>query len=174
MSYYFFMHARLNFERGARLALAGTIQFAASLQAAREQLAPDFPALAVPQSRPLSPGEPTSAHYGADPHPLGRVHTSGEWAITRWIPDVAVVVYTGCSRFPTMPGTFPPPGSRGKRGTAYPRPVYPFLISQSCIFPPGIFPANVDTPMMPLFCACQRSRRAARCHPMSLHLRNIA
>ncbi len=36
--------------------LAGTIQFAASLQAVREQLAPLFPSLAVPQSRPLSPG----------------------------------------------------------------------------------------------------------------------
>ena len=36
--------------------MAGTIQFAASLQMARQQLADDFPALAVPQSKPLSPG----------------------------------------------------------------------------------------------------------------------
>ncbi|EIE19179.1 hypothetical protein COCSUDRAFT_19880 [Coccomyxa subellipsoidea C-169] len=47
----------LNFEPGARLVLAGTIQFAASIQTAREQLAPHFPSLAIPQSRPLSPGE---------------------------------------------------------------------------------------------------------------------
>lgn len=36
--------------------MAGTIQFAASLQLAREQLASAFPALAVPQAKPLSPG----------------------------------------------------------------------------------------------------------------------
>ena len=47
---------RLNFEAGSRLAMAGTIQFAASLQLAREQLAGAFPALAVPQAKPLSPG----------------------------------------------------------------------------------------------------------------------
>jgi len=48
---------RHNFEPGARLVLAGTIQFASSLQAARQALAADFPALAVPQAKPLSPGE---------------------------------------------------------------------------------------------------------------------
>jgi len=48
---------RASFAPGARLALAGTIQFAAAVAAARAQLAPDFPALAVPQSKPLSPGE---------------------------------------------------------------------------------------------------------------------
>ena len=47
---------RLNFPAGSRLALAGTIQFAASLQLARAALAEDFPALAVPQAKPLSPG----------------------------------------------------------------------------------------------------------------------
>ena len=47
---------RLNFRPEQKLALAGTIQFAASLQTAREQLSPLFPSLAVPQSRPLSPG----------------------------------------------------------------------------------------------------------------------
>ena len=47
---------RLNFEPSMRLVLAGTIQFAASLQAAREQLAPCYASLRVPQSRPLSPG----------------------------------------------------------------------------------------------------------------------
>ena len=49
-------HCRLNFDPAMRLVLAGTIQFAASLQAAREQLAPDYASLRVPQSRPLSPG----------------------------------------------------------------------------------------------------------------------
>ncbi|KAK9838131.1 hypothetical protein WJX81_003166 [Elliptochloris bilobata] len=48
---------RLNFQTGSRLAMAGTIQFAASLQLARRQLADVFPALAVPQAKPLSPGE---------------------------------------------------------------------------------------------------------------------
>ncbi|BDA49582.1 2-(3-amino-3-carboxypropyl)histidine synthase subunit 1 [Coccomyxa sp. Obi] len=48
---------KLNFEPGMRLVMAGTIQFAASIQVAREQLAPHFPSLAIPQSRPLSPGE---------------------------------------------------------------------------------------------------------------------
>jgi 2-(3-amino-3-carboxypropyl)histidine synthase len=46
-----------NFPRGARLALAGTIQFAGALAAARAALAADFPALAAPQAKPLSPGE---------------------------------------------------------------------------------------------------------------------
>jgi 2-(3-amino-3-carboxypropyl)histidine synthase len=46
-----------NFAAGARLVLAGTIQFASSIQAARAALAPAFPALLVPQARPLSPGE---------------------------------------------------------------------------------------------------------------------
>lgn len=52
---------RLNFKPEQKLALAGTIQFAASLQTVREQLGPLFPSLAVPQSRPLSPGAFTSA-----------------------------------------------------------------------------------------------------------------
>lgn len=55
------LHCRLNFEPGTRLVTAGTIQFAASIQAAREQLAPQFPSLAIPQSRPLSPGDPSNA-----------------------------------------------------------------------------------------------------------------
>ena len=49
---------RLNFDASMRLALAGTIQFTASLQAAHEQLAPAYASLRVPQSRPLSPGAP--------------------------------------------------------------------------------------------------------------------
>ncbi|CAK0783436.1 hypothetical protein CVIRNUC_006635 [Coccomyxa viridis] len=48
---------KLNFQPEQKLALAGTIQFAASLQAVREQLSPLFSSLSVPQSRPLSPGE---------------------------------------------------------------------------------------------------------------------
>lgn len=48
---------RLNFERGSRLVIAGTIQFASSIQAARRELAGDYPSLAVPQAKPLSPGE---------------------------------------------------------------------------------------------------------------------
>ena len=48
---------RLTFPPGSRLLLAGTIQFASSLQAARAALAGAYPSLAVPQARPLSPGE---------------------------------------------------------------------------------------------------------------------
>ena len=48
---------RANFAPGARLALAGTIQFAAAVHAARAALAADYPSLTVPQAKPLSPGE---------------------------------------------------------------------------------------------------------------------
>eukprot|EP00850_Spirogloea_muscicola_P009510 SM000053S17467 [mRNA] locus=s53:559680:560657:- [translate_table: standard] len=48
---------RRNFECGARLMLAGTIQFSTALQAARAALADDFPSLRIPQAKPLSPGE---------------------------------------------------------------------------------------------------------------------
>ena len=52
------MHAcRLNFTPGERLILAGTIQFAAAIQAAKQRLAHEFPSLQIPQSRPLSPGK---------------------------------------------------------------------------------------------------------------------
>lgn len=50
--------SRLNFQAGSKLALAGTIQFAGSIQAARQQLATAFPSLGVPQAKPLSPGKP--------------------------------------------------------------------------------------------------------------------
>jgi hypothetical protein len=40
-----------------RLALAGTIQFGSAIHAVRAELATEYPALAVPQSKPLSPGE---------------------------------------------------------------------------------------------------------------------
>lgn len=46
-----------NFQTDSRLVLAGTIQFASSMQAARAALVDVFPNIAVPQSRPLSPGE---------------------------------------------------------------------------------------------------------------------
>ena len=54
---------RLNFRPEQKLALAGTIQFAASLQTVREQLSPLFPSFAVPQSRPLSPGASSLAKF---------------------------------------------------------------------------------------------------------------
>ncbi len=50
------MACRLNFEEGKHLALAGTIQFATAIQSAKRLLAASYPSLAVPQSRPLSPG----------------------------------------------------------------------------------------------------------------------
>eukprot|EP00854_Cymbomonas_tetramitiformis_P027950 gene27950-34553_t len=48
---------RHNFPAGTRLALAGTIQFASALHEVRAALSEDFPALTVPQAKPLSPGE---------------------------------------------------------------------------------------------------------------------
>lgn len=48
---------RDNFPREARLVLAGTIQFAPALHSVRETLAAEYPHLAVPQAKPLSPGE---------------------------------------------------------------------------------------------------------------------
>lgn len=47
----------LNFKPGAKLAVAGTIQFSSAIQLARQRLAAAFPALAVPKCKPLSPGE---------------------------------------------------------------------------------------------------------------------
>mmetsp|Transcript_11747 Transcript_11747/g.21208 ORF Transcript_11747/g.21208 Transcript_11747/m.21208 type:complete len:475 (-) Transcript_11747:115-1539(-) len=48
---------RLNFEPHMRLILAGTIQFASSMQEARVALAETHPNIVVPQAKPLSPGE---------------------------------------------------------------------------------------------------------------------
>jgi len=48
---------RHNFEPAQRLALAGTIQFASSMQEARVALAETHPNIVVPQAKPLSPGE---------------------------------------------------------------------------------------------------------------------
>ncbi|RCH84330.1 Diphthamide biosynthesis protein 1 [Rhizopus azygosporus] len=45
-----------NFEKGKRLCLVGTIQFAAALQASKASLEQDF-TVTIPQSKPLSPGE---------------------------------------------------------------------------------------------------------------------
>ena len=51
------LYCRYNFEPGSRLILAGTIQFASSIQLAKQQLAADYPSLVIPQSKPLSPGD---------------------------------------------------------------------------------------------------------------------
>lgn len=40
---------RHNFEPGTRLLLAGTIQFASSIQAAKRELAADYPSITIPQ-----------------------------------------------------------------------------------------------------------------------------
>ncbi|XP_044129925.1 2-(3-amino-3-carboxypropyl)histidine synthase subunit 1-like, partial [Bufo gargarizans] len=47
---------RFNFARGTSLAFVSTIQFVSALQAAVQDLRPDYKVL-VPQSKPLSPGE---------------------------------------------------------------------------------------------------------------------
>ncbi|KAL4430651.1 hypothetical protein ABPG75_005907 [Micractinium tetrahymenae] len=53
---HFVASVRHNFPAGSRLVLAGTIQFASCIQAARQQLEAEYE-ITVPQSRPLSPGE---------------------------------------------------------------------------------------------------------------------
>ena len=53
---------RFNFEPGSHLILAGTIQFASSIQLAKQQLAGDYPSLVIPQSKPLSPGQQACTH----------------------------------------------------------------------------------------------------------------
>eukprot|EP00879_Flechtneria_rotunda_P019490 GHRR01020469.1.p1 GENE.GHRR01020469.1~~GHRR01020469.1.p1 ORF type:complete len:341 (+),score=109.08 GHRR01020469.1:153-1175(+) len=40
-----------------RLILAGTIQFSSAIQLAKQRLAAEYPSLAIPKCRPLSPGE---------------------------------------------------------------------------------------------------------------------
>lgn len=45
-----------NFEKGKKLVLVATIQFATALQASREPLQQDYEVL-IPQAKPLSPGE---------------------------------------------------------------------------------------------------------------------
>ena len=46
-----------NFKHGSKLILAGTIQFASAIQETRTALVEKYPSLAVPQAKPLSPGE---------------------------------------------------------------------------------------------------------------------
>ena len=48
---------KANFNPSARLLVAGTIQFAPALRAARAALQPVFASVTLPQSHPLSPGE---------------------------------------------------------------------------------------------------------------------
>lgn len=52
---------KFNFpDTDAKLVLVGTIQFASSLYAAKQELIGFYPNISVPQARPLSPG--TLAH----------------------------------------------------------------------------------------------------------------
>ena len=48
---------RVNFPPGARIVMAGTIQFTGALHDAKARLAGEYPSLTVPQAKPLSPGE---------------------------------------------------------------------------------------------------------------------
>ncbi|CAG9460704.1 unnamed protein product [Pedinophyceae sp. YPF-701] len=48
---------RHNFKPGTKILIAGTIQFSSSIQAARRELEQDYPSVAIPQCKPLSPGE---------------------------------------------------------------------------------------------------------------------
>ena len=51
---------RMTFKPGTQLTVAGTIQFAASVQHVVQQLRGDYPLTNVPQAKPLSPGMPHS------------------------------------------------------------------------------------------------------------------
>uniref|UniRef100_A0A7M4FCA5 2-(3-amino-3-carboxypropyl)histidine synthase subunit 1 n=1 Tax=Crocodylus porosus TaxID=8502 RepID=A0A7M4FCA5_CROPO len=53
---HFLETVRFNFRPGSRLALVSTIQFVSALQAASQELRPDYE-VCVPQCKPLSPGE---------------------------------------------------------------------------------------------------------------------
>ncbi|CEP09883.1 hypothetical protein [Parasitella parasitica] len=53
---HFIATVKKNFEKGKRLVLVGTIQFAAALQASKAPLEEDYTVF-IPQSKPLSPGE---------------------------------------------------------------------------------------------------------------------
>ena len=48
---------KLNFTPGTQLVLAGTIQFSSAIQLAKLRLSKNYPSLAIPKCRPLSPGE---------------------------------------------------------------------------------------------------------------------
>jgi hypothetical protein len=63
---------------GARLLLAGTIQFSSAVQVAKARLAADYPGMEVPKCKPLSPGEvrpsfptPPLLPLGVHPPPPG-------------------------------------------------------------------------------------------------------
>ncbi|KAI8973608.1 putative diphthamide synthesis protein-domain-containing protein [Mycotypha africana] len=53
---HFVATVKKNFEKGSRIVLVSTIQFAAALQAAKPLIDEDFTTI-IPQSKPLSPGE---------------------------------------------------------------------------------------------------------------------
>jgi 2-(3-amino-3-carboxypropyl)histidine synthase len=68
---------RANFTPHTRLALAGTIQFASAVHAARAALAAEYPSLQVPQARPLCSAARsyrllTSARCSPSPSPPAR------------------------------------------------------------------------------------------------------
>ena len=72
---------------GARLLLAGTIQFGSAVQVARARLAGRYPALEVPKCKPLSPGEARGARLrGAFAGPLrgARRRARGAAAFAAW------------------------------------------------------------------------------------------
>lgn len=54
---HFVSTVKANFQPDTKLSLVSTIQFAASLHAAKSLLLTQFPNMHVPQAKPLSPGE---------------------------------------------------------------------------------------------------------------------
>jgi len=54
---HFVQTVKHNFTKGTKLALVCTIQFAASLNGAKNALIQEYPDILIPQARPLSPGE---------------------------------------------------------------------------------------------------------------------
>ncbi|KAF7728488.1 Diphthamide biosynthesis protein 1 [Apophysomyces ossiformis] len=76
---HFINTVKKNFERGKKLVLVATIQFATALQASREPLQEDYEVF-IPQSKPLSPGEILGC-------------TSPK------LPDYDAIIYIGDGRF---------------------------------------------------------------------------
>jgi hypothetical protein len=109
---------RHNFEAGTRLVLAGTIQFATAVQKAREELALDYPALHLPQSKPLSPGAPFPLVSRARPFHLS--------------PNAALQLVVSCASSTCLLVAPAPP-------TCLP-------VRPSDLSPPPIFPAHGPLP----------------------------
>lgn len=114
---------RCTFAPGTRLAVAGTIQFAASVHYVQQKLKQEYPTVDVPQAKPLSPGEVlgcTAPVLQGDYDAIvfvadGRFHLEAIMIANPAIPAyrlvhvhlAAVVLLLTCSPSPVCKGTTP-------------------------------------------------------------------